>query len=98
MSNPSSDGDQIAGPWSLNFPHASPARPIVNLGPVSGEMCQVTAGLTPFYVSFETGSEPASNQSRFSEVFDLCPCKLANLSPEAVLAPHLPRPLQSDLE
>lgn len=75
-----------------------PPRPAVNLGPVSGEMRTVRAGLTPFYISFKTGSEPASSQSRVSEVFDLCPCKFANLSPEAVLAPHLPCPLQSDPE
>lgn len=55
-----------------------------------GEMCKVRAGLTPFYISFKIGSEPISFQSYFSEVFNLCPLKFADLSPEVVLGPSLP--------
>lgn len=57
---------------------------------VFGEMCKVRAGLTPFYISFKIGSEPISFQSYFSEVFNLCPLKFADLSPEVVLGPSLP--------
>lgn len=96
MSNPSFDGDQTARLWSLPellSPFDNPS--MVNLdsdgdSTVFGEMCKVRAGLATFYISFKIGSEPISFQSYLSEVFNLCPFKFANLSPEVVLGPSLP--------
>lgn len=52
---PSSDGDQTARLWPLDFPHPLPIHSVVNLDPdgvraVFGEM---RAGLTPFFYLFQ---------------------------------------------
>lgn len=77
---PSSDGDQTARLWPLDFPHLLPTHPVVNLDPdgvraVFGEM---RAGRTPFSISFKIGSEPISIPPCCSEGFILCPRKFVS--------------------
>lgn len=79
MSNPSSDEDQTARLWPLDFFHPLPTHPIVNLDPdVVRTAFGRRTGRTPFSISFKIGSEPVSIQPCFSESFDLCPCKCVN--------------------
>lgn len=100
LSNSSSDRDQTTRLWFLDSSHPLPTCPIVNVdldgsdhascqlpqGTVLGEMCKMRAGLTPFYISLEIGSNHFI-QSCFYEGSDLSPCTFANKSPEVVLGP-----------